>query len=116
MEYRMIKNEIKIGGRVYRYNVFHTPKGKMIASFGLQFYNGKNVDGNSRYCFVDCKSFGKEYPLTEKQDVVVLGHLGGEEWVDKQGNKKTRLCIIVDNINYERKEKNENFIEDEIPL
>ena len=112
----MQNNEVKIKGRVYRNTVFHTSKGKTISTFGLQFYNGKNVNGESQYCFVDCKCFGKEYPLSDKQDVVVFGHLGGEEWVDKQGNKKTRLCIIVDNLNYERKEENESFIEDEIPL
>ena len=111
----MTKNEIKIGGRAYKCKTFTTTKGKKIYSFGLQFYSGKDLNGNSKYCFVDCKSFGKEYPLKEKQDVVVLGHLAGEEWIDKEGNKKPKLLIVVDNVEY-KQEKEETFIEDEIPL
>lgn len=111
----MINNEIKIGGRVYKYTVFHTNKGNTIVNFGLQFYNGKDQEGKAKYSFVDCKGF-REYPLKEKQEVVVLGHLACDEWTDKQGAKKNKLFIVIDNVEYKEEKKEETFIEDECPF
>lgn len=93
----MQNNEIKIKGRSYRYKEFTTKNGKLITRFGLQFYNGKDFDGNSKYAFVDCKAF-KSYGLVDKQDVTVIGTLSSEDWVDKEGNKKSNFVIIVDNV------------------
>ena len=111
----MTGNEVKIKGRVYNYKLFHTSKGNTIVNFGLQFYNGKDQQGYSKYSFVDCKGFN-DYQLKDKQDVVVLGHLASEDWQDKQGNKKSKLCIVVDNVEYKEEKKEETFIEDSIPF
>lgn len=114
----MTNNEIRIKGRIYRYTIFHTKNDKIITTFGLQYYNGKDKDGKSKYSFVNCKGFN-DYQLTEKQDVVVLGHLGSEEWTDKQDSKRERIIIFVDNIESEqqKEEKQEDgFIEDAVPL
>ena len=104
----MILNDVKIAGRVYKYNEFTTSKGKTIARFGLQFYNGKNAEGKSQYTFVDCKGF-KSFGLNEKDDVIVFGHLGGEEWTDKQGSKRSRVCLLVESVDSQNDEK---FIEE----
>ena len=96
----MTKNTISIFGRVYKYQVRHTTTGKTVCRFGLQFWNGKDKDGKNQYAFVNCKGFD-DFNLTEKQDVVVCGRLGYEEWTDKQGNKRSAILIFVNSIGQE---------------
>ena len=111
----MTGNEVKIRGRAYNYTVLHTSTGKTVIKFGLQFYSGKDSTGVSKYSFVDCKGFGKDYNLNEKQEVTVIGHLNCEEWTDKQGTKKSKLCIIIDNVECEANKKQTTFVDDKLP-
>lgn len=92
------ENTVRLKGRVYRYEVRHSTKGKQICTFGLQFYNGKDKDGKSQYFFASCKGFGTDFKLKDKQDVIVNGKLAGDTWKDKEGKSADKLYIIVDSI------------------
>ena len=111
---RKNNNEIIIKGRVYKYEVRHTITGKTVCRFGLQFWNGKYKDGKNQYAFVNCKGFD-DFKLTEKQDVVVCGRLGYEEWTDKQNNKRSAIVIFVNSV-YQDEPIEEQPQEEESPL
>ena len=110
----MIVNEVRLNGRVYRYKVSRTKNDKLICNFGLQFWNGRDKDGNNKYAFVDCMGF-EDYKLKDKSDVVVVGNLACDEWVDKNQNKQNRLKIMVKSVEANVMEKRDNFVADEIP-
>ena len=105
----MQENNLKIKGRVYKYEVKTTKNGKTLCRFGLQFYNGKDKDGKSMYAFLNCKGFN-DYNLKEKQDIVLYGNIACEEWTDKQGVKRSSLLVLVNRI--EAEEKKEVKIDD----
>lgn len=90
-------NELKLKGRVYRYETKTTSSGKVVCRFGLQFYNGKDKDGKSKYAFFNCKGF-EDFGLKEKQEVLIDGYIACEEWSDKQGQKKSSIVAIVKSI------------------
>ena len=104
----MLMNEIKLKGRVYRYETKQTSTGKTLCRFGLQFYTGKDKDGKSKYAFVNCKGFA-DYGLKEKQDVFVSGNLACEEWTDKEGNKRSALLILASSVGTEEPKEEKGF-------
>lgn len=110
------KNQVIVSGRAYRPQLRMTKSGKPITTFGLSIYNGKDKDGKSTYCFMDCKSFSDESNLAG--DVLVSGRIGFDCW-EKDGKKVTKPIIIVDKImggEMPVKEQNQEFIDDEIPF
>lgn len=109
----MTNNEVKIKGRAYRYTVAYTKTGKTISTFGLQFYNGKDTEGKSKYAFVNCKCFS-DLKLQDKQDVIVCGNLACDEWTDKNGAKQSRIVILVNNIITDKEP--EAFSDDSMPF
>jgi len=111
----MQNNEVKIKGRAYRYTVSHTKSGRTICTFGLQFYNGKDQDGKSKYAFVNCKSF-EDLKLVDKQDVFVIGRLAVDEWTDKQGQKKSSTSVVVEKLETEEKQEETTFNDDTVPF
>lgn len=91
----MFENKVIITGRAYRPQVRTTKSGKAITTFGLSVYNGKDRDGKSTYCFIDCKYFDEANNLNG--DVRVEGKLAFDVW-EKEGKKNTKPIIIVDKL------------------
>ena len=94
----MENNEVKIKGWAYKYELKNTTTGKKMYNFGLKFYNGKDKEGKSKYTFINCKGFDKDYALKDKQEVVVLGSLAKDEWKDKDGKDNERFFIFVNSV------------------
>ena len=110
------KNQVIISGRAYRPQVRTTRSGKVITTFGLSIWNGKDRDGKSTYCFMDCKCFTDESNLTG--DVIVRGRIGFDCW-EKDGKKFNKPIIIVDKImggENPVEEQSQEIEDDDIPF
>lgn len=105
-----MNNEIKITGRIYKLEKRNTSTGKIVNSFVLRFYNGKDKEGKSQYAFITCKSFF-DVPYEEKTEVNVSGFLGCNEWTDRQGQTRKDLQIIVNNLSVAKVQQPKQEIE-----
>ncbi len=76
-------NEVKISGKICNIKEVYTPSKKVVTSFGLNIYNGKDAEGNAKYEFLNCKMFDK-VQAEPKSMVEVEGWLGVEEYKDKK--------------------------------
>lgn len=108
------KNQVIISGRAYRPQVRQTKSGKSITTFGLSVYNGKDRDGKSTYCFIDCKVFQDLSDLSG--EVNITGKIAFECW-EKDGKKFTKPIILVDRLMGDFTPKLEDEIkDDDIPF
>ena len=69
--------------------------------------NWKGQDGQKREeaCFVDCKAFGKQAEvmnqyLSKGRCVLIDGRLQFSAWEDKEGNKRSKLRVVVENFQF----------------
>lgn len=85
-----------------------TPSNTAVCKFGIATNRKwKDRDGNSRedVCFVDCTIFGKsaevfnQYTVKGSQ-VLVEGRLQLDRWDDKDGSKRSKHCVMVDNFTF----------------
>ena len=67
----------------------------------------KGQDGQQREetCFVDCKAFGKQAEvmnqyLSKGRPVLIEGRLQFSAWEDKEGNKRSKLRVVVENFQF----------------
>lgn len=117
----MLVNEIKIAGRAYRYTARKTKNDKTVCEFGLQYWNGKDQEGKSKYAFISCRGF-EDFNLKDKQEIVVFGKIRSDEWVNKEGKQESKDKIYVDRVEpqeskqQQEKPKQDEFINDSIPF
>jgi single-strand DNA-binding protein len=88
--------------------VSYLPSQTPVCDFGLATTRKfKKADGTKgeETCFVDCQIFGKraevigEY-FKKGSPIFIQGRLRFESWVDKEGLKKTKLRILVENFEF----------------
>jgi single-strand DNA-binding protein len=103
-------NSVNLLGRlVADPEMFKTNSGVLIAKVRLA------VDGRSKddVLFIDVKFFNKTAELIEKyfkkgSQVGVSGSLSQENWETKEGNKRSRLVVLANNISFVGS-KDDNF-------
>ena len=86
----------------------YTPSNTAICKFGIATNRKwKDKDGNGReeVCFVDCAIFGKSAEtfnqyMERGSSVLVEGRLQLDRWEDKDGGKRSKHCIAVDNFTF----------------
>lgn len=98
-------NTIAIGGRLTadcKYSV--TPGGMGVAKFSIANSRAVKKDGNWTDCasYFDCVLFGKQAEnlskyLTKGKPVSLQGTIRQDRW-EKDGNKYSKVYIVVDNI------------------
>lgn len=103
----MNNNTVSIRGWVYRYTVRESSTKRKMCTFGLKFYDGKAKDENVKYTFVSCKGF-EDFGLKEQQEVSIVGHLSGNDYTNKEGQRIPSLQIIVDSVG-QNKPSNFNY-------
>lgn len=94
-------NRIILAGNVTReVELRHTQGGMAIAKIGLAV-NRKSKDKETT-CFVDCTAFGKSAEILAEyvrkgSSLLVEGRLELETWEDKEGNRRSKHGVVVDN-------------------
>ncbi len=79
------------------------PSGGNVGSFGLavnEKYKDRNDQWVERVDFIDCDIFGKRAEAMAKylgkgQAVFIEGRLRLDQWEDKQGQKRSKLKVVV---------------------
>jgi len=85
-----------------------TPKGTPVCQIGLAVNSQyKDKDGNSReeVTFVDIDCFGKQAEviakyMTKGRPILVEGRLKLDSWESKEGEKRSKLKVILDNFQF----------------
>ena len=66
-------------------------------------YKGTDGDTKEEVTFMDCEGWGKtaelmQQYLTKGAPLMVTGRLKQEQWQDKDGNRRTRVKIVIDQL------------------
>lgn len=86
----------------------HTPGGLPIASFGLAVNRyRKGADGQKveETAFIDITAFGGQADtlcqyMRKGSQLLVEGHLRYEQWTSQEGQKRSRLGVVVENFQF----------------
>ena len=86
----------------------HTPSGLAVADFGLAVNRQrKGQDGNriDETTFVDLTAFGRQAEvmcqyLKKGRPVFVEGHLKLDQWTSQDGQKRSKLSVIIENFQF----------------
>lgn len=93
----------------------YLPSQLSVCDFGLAVNRKfKKQDGSTGddTCFVDCQIFGKRADVIQKyfkkgDAIFIEGRLHFSQWQDKEGNKKSKLRIQVENFEFVGGKKHE---------
>ena len=86
----------------------YTPSNVAVCKFGMATnHKRKDKEGNMKeeVCFVDCVAFGrsgetfKQY-MSKGRSVLVEGRLKLDQWTDKEGGKRSKHEVVVDNFTF----------------
>jgi single-strand DNA-binding protein len=84
-----------------------TQSGTNVAKFGMAINHKYTQNGQQKEttCFVDVTAFGRQAEvlaqyLKKGRPVFVEGRLDYSTWEDKEGNKKSKLQVIVENFQF----------------
>ncbi|MFO0973121.1 MAG: single-stranded DNA-binding protein [Phycisphaerae bacterium] len=102
-------NKVILAGNLTRDpQLSYLPSGTAVCEFGLAMnrkWKGQDGQLKEETCFVDCRAFGRggetinQY-MTKGQPILVDGHLRFEQWESKEGQKRSRLSVVVDNFQF----------------
>lgn len=86
----------------------HTPQNTAVGSFGLAVnrkYRTQDGQNHEEVTFVDCEAWGRtaevmaQY-LKKGRPAFIEGRLKLDQWQDQQGNKRSRLKVVVENFQF----------------
>ena len=65
----------------------------------------KKYKEQEKKCFLPCKAWRYDAEFINRtfckgQEMVVVGELGTEEWTDNDGNKRSRIVLNVEEVNF----------------
>ena len=86
----------------------YLPSNTAVCEFGLAMNRRyKDRDGNQKeeVCFVDIEAFGRQAEtinqyMTKGRPLLVEGHLRLDSWTGQDGQKRSRMRVIVDNFQF----------------
>lgn len=86
----------------------HTPSNQAVARIGLAVnrrYTTAEGERREEVTFVDCDAWGKTAEtmskyLTKGRPVFIEGRLKLDQWQDKEGNKQSKLKVVVENFQF----------------
>jgi len=108
-------NKVMLIGRLTRDpEVRNFPNGGRVAKFGFAVNNRKKNQQTGQWeedpVFLDCEAFnrgefGKQADLGERflqkgRQVFLEGHLKLDQWTSQEGQKRSRLVVVVDNMQF----------------
>ena len=86
----------------------YTPSNQPVATFGIAMnrrYKTKDGENREETTFVDCEAWARtaevmsEY-LSKGRPVFIEGRLKLDQWQDKEGNKRSKLRVVVENFQF----------------
>lgn len=86
----------------------HTPSNQAVVSIGLAInrrWRDQQGQQQEETTFVDCEAWGKtaevinQY-LRKGRPLFVEGRLRLDEWQDKEGNKRSRMKVVIENFQF----------------
>lgn len=86
----------------------YTPNNQPVAAFGIAMnrrYRTREGEDREDTTFVDCEAWGRtaevmnQY-LAKGRPVFVEGRLKLDQWQDKDGNKRSKLRVVVENFQF----------------
>lgn len=102
-------NRVLLIGRLTRDpELRYMPSGTAIAEFGMAVNRFRKAQDGSRQeetTFVDVTGFGRTAELANQylkkgRQVFVEGHLRFEQWTSKEGQKRSKLTVVIDNMQF----------------
>lgn len=86
----------------------YLPSQTAVVEFGLAMnrkWKGQDGQQKEKACFVDCKAFGKRAEtlnqyLHKGDPLLVEGRLDLDQWEGKDGQKRSKLKIVVDQFTF----------------
>ena len=86
----------------------HTPSNQAVARIGLAVnrrYTTAEGEKREEVTFVDCDAWGKTAEtmskyLTKGRPVFIEGRLKLDQWQDKEGNKQSKLKVVVETFQF----------------
>lgn len=86
----------------------YLPSNTAVCEFGLALNRRwRDRDGNQKeeVCFVDVSAFGRQGEtinqyLTKGRPILVEGHLRFDSWTGQDGQKRSKLSVVVDNFQF----------------
>ena len=98
-------NKVIIAGNLTRdAELRQTQSGTSVCNITIAV-NEKQSNGETRTTFVSCDSFGKTAENISKyfskgKPILVEGHLRQDNYEDKNGNKQTKLKVVVEKFEF----------------
>jgi single-strand DNA-binding protein len=102
-------NKVTLAGRITRdIELRYLPSGSAVAAFGLAINRKwKNAQGEQQeeVTFVDLEAFGKPAEvmnqfLRKGSGVFIEGRLKLDQWEDKDGNKRQKMKVVVNEFQF----------------
>ena len=102
-------NKVILAGNLTRNpELKYTPTQTAVCEFGMAVNRKfKSADGQQKEdaCFVDCQAWGKTGEIitqycTKGSPILIEGRLTYDSWEDKQGQKRSRLRVTVENFQF----------------
>ena len=91
-----------------------TESGKTYLRFSIAISNGKNKEGKAYDPdFINCEAWEEralhisEY-YSKGKGIEITGKIKQDKWEDEERNKKSRLKVLVDRVEFPKSNKNEN--------
>jgi single-strand DNA-binding protein len=86
----------------------YLPSQTAVVEFGMAMnrkWKTQQDEQREEVCFVDCKCFGKQAETLNKyvskgSALLVDGRLHFDQWEDKDGNKRSKLRVIVEHFTF----------------
>jgi single-strand DNA-binding protein len=86
----------------------YLPSQTPVVEFGLAVnHKWKGQDGQQRedVCFIDCRAYGKPAEILNQytskgRQILIEGRLQFDQWQDKDGNKRSKHRVFVDNFQF----------------
>jgi single-strand DNA-binding protein len=97
-------NKVILIGRTTRdIELKYTPSGAAVCSFTLA--NGRKVKDVEQTSFIDCVAWQKTAEIiaqyvTKGNRIAVEGRLQQRSWTDGDGNKKSKVEVVVENFQF----------------
>lgn len=102
-------NKVILAGHLTRDPQLSTlPSNSQVCEFGMAMsrkWKGKDGNSNEEVCFVDCRCFGPQAEtlnryVTKGKPLMVEGRLKYDQWEAKDGGKRSKLYVIVENFQF----------------
>src|SRR5262245_8634750 len=99
---------ILVGNMTRDPQLSYLPSGTPVCEFGIatnRKWKGQDGQMKEETCFVDCRCFNRgaetinQY-MTKGQAILVDGHLRLDQWESKEGQKRSKLYVVVDTFQF----------------